>query len=331
MSESQLPLVSVVTPVYNGERYLAECIESVLSQTYQNWEYVVVNNRSTDRTAEIAAQFAERDARIRLHTADEFRPIMPNWNYALKQISAQSKYCKILHADDLLFPACIGQMVEVAEQNPTVGIVGSYRLRTKYVDCTGIPYPTSVLPGSEVCRASFRKDYYVFGSPSTLLIRSDLVRKRDKFYREDNFHADLEACFDVLQESDFGYVHQVLSYSRLHAGTQTSTLADPMESRLLEYLGTLKRYGPRYCPTEEYERCLNSMLDRYYRTLAQHALRLDGPKFWRYQTKGLAKNGFRLNMLRLVGAVLVKLLDMALNPKRTIENLVKRVSKTTHK
>jgi glycosyltransferase involved in cell wall biosynthesis len=48
------PLVSILTPVYNGEKYLAECIRSVLAQTYQNWEYTIVNNCSTDKTLEIA-------------------------------------------------------------------------------------------------------------------------------------------------------------------------------------------------------------------------------------------------------------------------------------
>ena len=54
MSDKNLPFVSVVTPVYNGEKYLNECIECVLSQTYKNFEYIIQNNASTDRTLEIA-------------------------------------------------------------------------------------------------------------------------------------------------------------------------------------------------------------------------------------------------------------------------------------
>ena len=60
MSATQQPLVSVVTPVYNGQRFLHECIESVLSQTYRNWEYVIVDNVSDDDTVRIAEEFAGR-------------------------------------------------------------------------------------------------------------------------------------------------------------------------------------------------------------------------------------------------------------------------------
>ena len=66
------PLVSVVTPVYNGAAFVSECIESVLAQTYENWEYVIVDNCSTDGTAEIAAGYASSDPRIRLVANDRF-------------------------------------------------------------------------------------------------------------------------------------------------------------------------------------------------------------------------------------------------------------------
>ncbi len=57
MNTSEQTLVSVVTPVYNGEDFLVECIESVLRQSYSNWEYIIVNNCSTDRTLEIALNY----------------------------------------------------------------------------------------------------------------------------------------------------------------------------------------------------------------------------------------------------------------------------------
>jgi len=60
------PLVSIITPFYNTERYLAECIESVLAQTYRNWEYILVNNQSTDISRSIAEHYVAIDARLRL-------------------------------------------------------------------------------------------------------------------------------------------------------------------------------------------------------------------------------------------------------------------------
>src|SRR5206468_7458596 len=126
MKADYLPLVTVVTPVYNGEKYLTECIESVLAQTYQNWEYIIVNNCSTDRSLEIAQSYAEQDVRIRIHNNQEFVGKEANENIAFRQISPASTYCKMVHADDWLFPECIARMVAVAETNSTVGIVGAY-------------------------------------------------------------------------------------------------------------------------------------------------------------------------------------------------------------
>ncbi|MDH4246150.1 MAG: glycosyltransferase, partial [Nitrospira sp.] len=99
LKREKQPLVSVLTPVYNGEDHLAQCIESVLAQTYQNWEYVIVNNRSTDRTLEIAEQYAQKDKRIRIHNNSEFVGCDENGNIAFRQITPESKYCKMVHAD----------------------------------------------------------------------------------------------------------------------------------------------------------------------------------------------------------------------------------------
>src|SRR5882762_1491960 len=114
------PLVSVVTPVYNGGEYLRECIESVIAQNYTNWRYTIVNNCSTDDTLEIARQYERRDARVRVHDNVEFLPIIDNHNRAISLIDADSAYCKPLMADDWLYPECIETMVNCALTQPSI-------------------------------------------------------------------------------------------------------------------------------------------------------------------------------------------------------------------
>src|SRR5712691_2621511 len=99
-TERAAPIVSVVTPVYNGQRFLEECIESVLEQRLWNWEYLIVDNVSTDRTAEIADRYASQDRRIRVIHATEFVDIYSNHNRGLRAIDSRSRYCKVLQADD---------------------------------------------------------------------------------------------------------------------------------------------------------------------------------------------------------------------------------------
>src|SRR4051812_16288926 len=110
MTSEGNPLVSIVTPVYNGEEHLRECIESVLSQSYINWDYTIVNNCSTDRTLEIAQEYAARNSRIRVRNNETFVGVMESHNRALRQISPESKYCKVVGADDWIFPHCIEKM-----------------------------------------------------------------------------------------------------------------------------------------------------------------------------------------------------------------------------
>src|ERR1041385_2860178 len=115
MTMTNEPLVSVVTPVYNGEDYLGECIESVLAQTYRNWDLTIVNNASTDRTLEIALQYAAKHPQIRVHSNERFLRVIASHNAALRWVSAESRYCKILSADDWLYPECLERMVALAE------------------------------------------------------------------------------------------------------------------------------------------------------------------------------------------------------------------------
>lgn len=285
------PLVSVVTPVYNGERYLEECIESVLAQTYDHWEYVVVDNCSTDRTPEIAAAYAERDARIRVVRPDEFVDAGANANRALREISRESRYCKVLHADDWLFPECLERMVRLAEENPSVGIVSSYRLEGERVSLVGLPYAISVLPGPEICRSTLlgSEPYpYLFGSPTSLLLRSDLVRARETFYNPENpYQDDQEACYELLRTSDFGFVHQVLTFTRRHEGAGIAYF-HRVGGEIPGQISLLRKFGPVYLDAPDYRRRLATLVVRHGLFLALNLARLRDPEYRRHQADALA-------------------------------------------
>lgn len=256
------PLVGVVTPVYNGERYLEECIESVLAQTYGVWTYTILDNCSTDRTAEIAAEYAARDPRIRVHRNTQVMPIMENWNAALRLIPAEAKYCKVVHADDSLFPDCLERMSSLAERHASVSVVTSYTMWGDEVRHLGVPYPVEVVDGREVCRSTLRGDCYLFGSPTSLLVRVADIRARETFYDERKVHADTDRAFELLMKGDLGFVHDILTFTRIHPEQVTSAMVK-INTFHDEWLAMHMAYGPACLGPEDYYPLLVKRLARY--------------------------------------------------------------------
>jgi len=316
---NNLPLVSVVTPLYNGEQYIEECIQSVLAQTYENWEYIIVNNCSKDRSLDLIEPYAEKDARIRIVNNSVTVPMMDNFNITMKQLSADSVYCKVLHADDLLFRDCLLKMVDLSEKNPSVGIVSSYVLEGVRVKCDGLPLSPTVLPGKEVGRLSLLDQspaaggLYVFGSPTTLLIRSDLVRSRDPFYNKRYLQLlDQEVCYYLLQQCDFGFVHQVLSYSRLHDESCSSEGAQ-VNRLILEGLAVLMEFGHAFLNDEEFDRRVAERMRHYYKFLAENYWhRKNDTSFWNFHIKGLKQLGLKINRKKMILEKLKALVKMGL-------------------
>jgi glycosyltransferase involved in cell wall biosynthesis len=300
MSSNPQPLVSIVTPVYNGEKYIQECVESVLAQTYQNWEYIIVNNCSTDRTLEIVTSYAEQNAKIKIYSNDSLVNALQNHNRALGCISSESKYCKLLHADDWLFPSCLEMMVRVNEANPSVGIVGSYGLAGDRVVSDGLPYGVEVVPGGELARLALLKRIRPFHAPTSLLIRSDIVRKRDPFYDEENIHADHMACYEILRGCDYGFVHQVLTYIRKHTDSITSSIASPLDMFQLTTLDLLTRYGPEFLTRDEFEERLKEYFAQYYCAMSRRLIKNRKKEYWQHHRQELKKLGYHFSFLKLL-------------------------------
>lgn len=321
MNREAQPLVTVLTPVYNNAEYLAECIESVLAQTYRNWEYVIVNNCSTDGTAEIAHRYAAMDERIRVHDNDTFLGAEANHNHALRQISSQSRYCKLVFADDWLFPRCLEDMVAVAEKHPSAAIVGCYGLDGSRILWAGLPYPATLTPGRDACRLFFQDQIYAFGTGTSLLYRSDVVRARDPFFDETNTHADTESCVELMRDYDFGFVHQVLVFSRQQPGSQRE-VSQRRNTLLAARLVELARHGPHFLSPEELRRCIDQRLDEYYNFLAVSMIRGNrDPRFWHHHRSALQASGHPLSRMRLLRAVAARVLRALLDPLETMQKL----------
>ena len=322
MNTASQPLVSIVTPVYNGAEYLPECIESILAQTHQNWDYTIVDNCSSDESLEIAHRYAARDSRIRVHKNQQFLRAIPNHNAALRQISPASKYCKVVFGDDWIFPECLEKMVAVAEEHPSVGLVSAYCLEGQHVICTGLPYASRVVPGLEICRRHLLDKLHLFGSANTVLYRADLVRSREPFYNDANIHADTEVCFALLKVCDFGFVHQVLTFTRVRPGSLT-TMSTDLHTYYAGMLHILVTHGPHYLNREELEAYTDRYLSGYYRFLGKSLVLGRDKNFWEYHKRQLAELGVGFSRGRLVRATLANLCAAALNPKDTIRKLLK--------
>lgn len=318
-----LPLVSVLTPVYNGADYLDECIESVLAQTYPHWQHTIVNNCSTDESLAIARRYARQDPRIRVVSNARFLSIIENHNEAIRQIPPESKYCKFVYADDWLYPTCIEELVCLAEENSTVGLVSAYTTdgravqnalpRSQSIASKSALNPRLVIPGKDICRSTLLGGDYAFGTMTALLLRCELVRKRVVFFNEPHLHADLEACLDVLTESEFGFVRQVLSYSRPREQS-TSSFTDYVDGITLGQFVVFLKYGRVFLDDVEYRKGLAKARGRYYRRLAHNLLRLRGQEFWKYHVDTLAAFSYQMNWWLLSAATLVELSVQLLHP-----------------
>ena len=110
-----LPLVSIITPTYNHEKYLADCIRSVQAQTFSNWEMIVVDDGSTDNTLQIAHLFAEQDQRIRVFTQKNVGIFRLAETYNLALGKSNGKYIAVLEGDDVWLPEKLALQTQTLE------------------------------------------------------------------------------------------------------------------------------------------------------------------------------------------------------------------------
>jgi glycosyltransferase involved in cell wall biosynthesis len=166
------PIVSVLMTAYNREKYIGEAIESVLASTLSDFELIVVDDVSTDRTVEIVKQYAARDPRVRLFINEKNLGDYPNRNMAASY--ARGKYIKYLDADDLIYTYGLEVMVNYMEQFPGAGFG-----LASIVD-NNKPFPILLQP-----REAYMEHFFGFShfdrAPGSSIILTDAFKKMGGF------------------------------------------------------------------------------------------------------------------------------------------------------
>lgn len=310
------PLISVVTPFFNTAAYLAECIESVLAQTYADFEYILLDNCSTDGSSEIAAAYARLDRRIRLLPCSVLLPQLQNYNRALAEIAVGSKYCKMVQADDWIFPQCLELMVEAFERSESIGLVSSYWLYGEKLCGSGLPYQLVTANGKECARQYLQTGESIFGTQSQVMYRSSLIRGVDQFFNVTfPSFSDLQKVLDILEHWDFGFVHQVLSFSRSDNGSLFRGIESLKPFQLLWYVMAL-RYAPIFFEAKEAASLVARRKREYYRVLARATFLLPGADFWRFHKSVLKtfNENERHHWGDLGAGILAEVMWLASNP-----------------
>jgi glycosyltransferase involved in cell wall biosynthesis len=137
------PLVSVVMPTYNAERFLSQAVNSILAQTYTNFELILVDDGSTDQTPVLLHDYRIREPRVVLHTFEKNSGIAAALNQGLSL--AQGKYYARMDADDISLPGRLEQQVAYLETHPAVGVLGC---GATVIDAAGRQHQRLVFPSS---------------------------------------------------------------------------------------------------------------------------------------------------------------------------------------
>ena len=202
------PTVSVLLPAYNGEKFIAEAVQSMLEQTYRDFELIVIDDGSTDRTAATLDQF--HDSRILRLCNPENLGLVRSLNRAAS--AAQGKYLARMDADDISDRTRLEKQVKFLELNPEVGVLGT---AVRQTDSRGRVLSKLVYP--ETHELIFWRFFFGLAPQHpTVMVRADLFNAVHGYNEEFLCGQDTELWSRLLERTKFANLSETLHYRRLH-------------------------------------------------------------------------------------------------------------------
>jgi glycosyltransferase involved in cell wall biosynthesis len=218
VSKNHSPLVSVLMPVYNAEQYLAEAIESIIKQTFTDFEFIIVNDGSSDGSLSILQEFAQKDARIHL-ISRENKGISCSRNQLLEL--AKGKYLAWMDSDDISLPSRFELMVSWLTANPDHIALGC---KTIFIDSEGCDICIWNAPsdhnGIDLWHISGKGGAIVF--PSSMMLR-DAVTSVDGFDEKLTGAEDLDLFLRLAEKGKIANIENILYKYRQHTKSISHT------------------------------------------------------------------------------------------------------------
>jgi glycosyltransferase involved in cell wall biosynthesis len=200
-------LVSILMPVYNAEKHLAEAIESILNQSFTDFEFLIINDGSTDRSEDIILSFS--DPRIRYIKNESNLKLIKTLNKGIQLCTG--KYIVRMDADDISHPERIQKQVEFMESNPEIGICGSWFETFGNVENKVVKYKES---HDEIMTRMLYQCHFCHPS---IIIRSEIFEDSEMYFDENYPHAeDYDFYLKASKKWKFHNLQEVLLKYRIH-------------------------------------------------------------------------------------------------------------------
>jgi len=233
------PTISICIPTYNGSEYIEECLDSVLEQSYEKFEVLIVDDCSNDNTLEIANTYAEKDSRIRVVKNEKNLGLVGNWNKCIQL--AQGEWIKFVFQDDLIESQCLEKMIAVADNdhpfiicrrdfvfNDVSGeVIQIYQKFLTELSMDEVFDGKTDISANDIINAqlrmvgrSFHRNF--FGEPTSTLLHRDLFKKFGLFNPALIQKCDLEYWLRIGVNVGIRYIPETLAHFRVHSGATTA-------------------------------------------------------------------------------------------------------------
>lgn len=204
--KSEINLVSVIVPTYNYGHFISDTLESLLQQSYTNWECIVVDNGSSDDTKSVVESYAQRDSRFR-YIFVEHGTTSKTRNIGI--IAAKGRFIQFLDADDQIEEGKLFNQIELFRKNPSAGLVYSHALyyddgdptKKRFThDSSNVAWmPKFTGKSWDIFSQQYKRNIFVISSP---LIKKSLIDKSGGFYEPLNWVEDWEFYLRILAQNE---------------------------------------------------------------------------------------------------------------------------------